>query len=87
MSYRSDKPPFIILGYDKDADVYIRLITVHYLSFEETKNLAMHIGSIGVRREKTGEPFDWLEVIKPNTDNSLFTVPCEGESIFSIEDE
>lgn len=81
MSYRSNKPPFIILGYDKDADVYIQLIVVHSMSFEETKNLAMHISSMGVRRERTGERFDWLEVIKPHTDNSLFTVPCEGEKL------
>lgn len=51
---------YVILGYDKDADVYIRL-AYWYSDIEIAKNIAKYLSTLSLRRAN-GEPFDWIEV-------------------------
>lgn len=51
-----------ILGYDKDAGVYICL--AHwYGDINSANQVANYIGTLSLGKE-TGKPFDWIEVIE-----------------------
>jgi hypothetical protein len=69
-----------ILGYDKDADVYVRLINVH-MPLDIAISVADHVASLGPKRESNCEPFDWLEVVEELKDIRYHVAPCikEGE--------
>lgn len=51
---------YVILGYDKDADVYVRL-AYWYGDVEIAKSVAKHLATLSLNRTN-GEPFDWIEV-------------------------
>lgn len=64
-----------IIGYDKDADVYIRLVNVH-MPLDVAISVADHIASLGPKRESNGEPFDWIEVVSELGDIRHHVAPC-----------
>lgn len=64
-----------IVGYDKDADVYVRLINVH-MPLNFAVSIADHVASLSPKRESNGEPFDWLEVITELEGIRHHVAPC-----------
>lgn len=74
---RSDKTEkvYIIVGYDKDADVYVRLATV-YSGLLVANSIADHIATLGLRR-RDGDCYDWIEVIAPHEDTRYHVAQCQ----------
>ncbi len=64
-----------ILGYDKDADVYVRLINVH-MPLDIAISIANHVASLVPKRQSNGQPFDWLEVVTELEDVRHHVVQC-----------
>lgn len=64
-----------IIGYDKDADVYVRLINVH-MPLDVAISIADHVASLGPKRSSNGEPFDWLEVVTELEGIQHYVVQC-----------
>ena len=60
------KEQYAIVGYDKDADVYVRLAVV-YDNLLTAISVADHMAKLGLKR-RNGDPFDWLEVINEHED-------------------
>ena len=54
---------YMIVGYDKDADVYVRIATI-YDELPVAISVADHMATLGLKR-LNGERFDWLEVVTP----------------------
>lgn len=53
---------YAILGYDKDADIYIQLAYLHG-DIENAKSIAKYLANLSLKRIN-GEPFDWIEVVE-----------------------
>ena len=69
------KSTYEIVAYDKDADVYVRLATIHYdlpLAIE----LANRASELKLKRTNE-EPFDWIEVITPYVGVLHHLVECK----------
>lgn len=69
------KKHYRIVGYDKDADVYVRLVNVH-MSLDAAVSIADHVASLSPKRESNGEPFDWLEVVTELEGICHHVAPC-----------
>lgn len=69
------KSTYEIVAYDKDADVYVRIATIHHdlpLAIE----LANRASELQLKRTN-GEPFDWIEVITPYAGVLHHLVECK----------
>ena len=64
-----------IVGYDKDADVYIRLALI-YSDLSVAISTADYMATLGLRRFG-GDRYDWLEVITKHEDIRHYVVQCE----------
>ena len=64
-----------ILGYDKDADAYVRLINVH-MPLDVAISIANHVATLDPKRVSNGEPFDWLEVVTEHEGARHYVVQC-----------
>ena len=69
------KKHYRIVGYDKDADVYVRLVNVH-MPLNIAISIADHMASLSPKRESNGEPFDWLEVVTELEGICHHVAPC-----------
>lgn len=69
------KGPYIICGYDKDSDLYVRLATV-YDELPVAISVADHMATLGLRRKTTNEPFDWIEVGTDHSCDRHHVAPC-----------
>lgn len=67
--------PYVIVGYDKDSDVYIRLAVI-YDSLDAAIKVADCMATLGLKRKSNDEPFDWLEVITEHKDIQHYVVQC-----------
>lgn len=65
---------YSIFGYDKDGDIYECLVHVN-MSLDTAISVANHIASMSPKR-RSGESFDWLEVIKSLDDNRCHVIQC-----------
>lgn len=65
---------YVILGYDKDADVYVRL-AYWYGDVGTAKSVAAHLATLSLKRNN-GEPFDWIEVGEEYSGVRHYVVPC-----------
>ena len=65
---------YVILGYDKDADIYVRL-AYWYGDVDIAKSVAEHLATLSLRR-KTGEPFDWIEAGEEYSGIRHCVCPC-----------
>lgn len=65
---------YAILGYDKDADVYIQLAYLHG-DIENAKSIAKYLSTLSLKRAN-GEPFDWIEVVEEYSGVRYGVYPC-----------
>lgn len=65
---------YAILGYNKDADVYIRL-TYWHGDVEIAKSIAKYLATLSLKRTD-GEPFDWIEVGEEYSSIRYCAYPC-----------
>lgn len=66
---------YTILGYDKDADVYVRLANV-YDGLNTATKIANSMAIMNLRRKSNNEPYDWIEVVEEYKDIRHHVVPC-----------
>lgn len=69
------KYTYDIVAYDKDADVYVRIATIHH-DISLAIACADRASELHLKRSN-GEPFDWIEVVNPYTDIRHYLVPCK----------
>ena len=67
--------PYVILGYNKEEYVYVRLAVV-YAELEVAIKIAEHIATLNLRREYIGKPFDYIEVVTEHIGISHHVVQC-----------
>lgn len=75
------KEQYTIVGYDKDADVYVQLAVIH-CDLSVAISVADHMATLGLRR-KDGDCYDWIEVITPHKDIRHHVVQCTGQSMLN----
>ena len=73
-----------IVGYDKDADVYVRLALI-YSDLHVAISIANHIATLGLRRFG-GDHYDWVEVITQHEGVSHHVIQCTRQSVKSDGD-
>ena len=66
---------YAIYGYDKDNDVYDRLILLNTDS-SILRDIANQLSVLCLRRQANNEPYDWLEVVHEDSGTRLYAVPC-----------
>ena len=66
---------YAIYGYDKDSDIYDRLI-LRNADISILRNIANQLSSLHLRRQINNEPYDWLEVIHEDSGARLYVAPC-----------
>lgn len=69
------EPTYVIVGYDKDADVYVRLATIHDGLTTATK-IATCMATMGLKRKSNAELFDWIEVLGEFENVRHIVIPC-----------
>jgi hypothetical protein len=69
------KCTYDIVAYDKDADVYVRIATIHH-DISLAIACADRASELHLKRSN-GEPFDWIEVITPYAGVRHYLVPCK----------
>ena len=72
---------YAIVGYDKDADVYVRLATI-YNDLLAAISVANHMATLGLKR-RNGDQFDWLEVITEHKDLIHHVAQCTGQPLLN----
>lgn len=75
------KGPYTILGYDKDADVYVRLATI-YDGLPVAISVADHMATLALKR-MNGDNFDWIEVVAPHKDIRHHVAQCASQSMLN----
>ena len=66
---------YAIYGYDKDNDVYDRLILLN-ADISILRDIANQLSVLHLRRQTNNEPYDWLEVVHEDSGARLYVVPC-----------
>lgn len=66
---------YTIVGYDKDADVYVRLANV-YDGLNTATKIANCMSTMNLRRKSNNEPYDWIEVVEEYKDIRHHVAPC-----------
>ena len=66
---------YSVYGYDKDNDVY-ELIGYEYESLDIAIEAAKYLATVSPKREGSGEPFDWIEVVHEDRGVRRFVIPC-----------
>ena len=64
-----------IYGYDKDSDIYDRLILLN-ADISILRDIANQLSVLRLRRQANNEPYDWLEVVHEDSGARLYVVPC-----------
>ena len=66
---------YTILGYDKDADVYVCLAIV-YDGLNTAIKIANCTATMYLRKKSNNEPYDWIEVVEEHKDIRHHVVQC-----------
>ena len=66
---------YAIYGYDKDNDVYDRLMLLN-VDISILRDIANQLSVLYLRRQTSNEPYDWLEVVHEDSGARLYVVPC-----------
>lgn len=66
---------YAILGYDKDADTYVRLANV-FDGLNTATKIANSMATMYLRRKSNNEPYDWIEVVEEYKDIRHHVVQC-----------
>ena len=66
---------YAIYGYDKDNDVYDRLMLLN-ADISILRDIANQLSILYLRRQTNSEPYDWLEVVHEDSGARLYVVPC-----------
>lgn len=67
---------YFVFGYDKDAGVYEQVCSSPYLMRARQLASGLILSDAGLRRQDTGEPFDWLVTARSED-------PLNQDQIFS----
>ena len=67
--------PYVILGYDKEEYVYVRLAVV-YTNLDVAIKMAEHMATLKLKRAADNRPFDYIEVVTEHIGLSHHVVQC-----------
>lgn len=67
---------YFVFGYDKDADVYEQICSSPYLMRARQLASGLVLSGADLRRQDTGEPFDWLVTARSGD-------PLDQDQVFS----
>lgn len=66
---------YAIYGYDKDGDIYDRLVLLN-ADISVLRDVANQLSVLSLKRQLNNEPYDWLEVVEEDSGIRLYVVPC-----------
>lgn len=66
---------YVILGYNRDSDVYDVLVCWHS-DLETARKVANYMSTIGLKSKYDGTPYDWIEVGEDYSGARYYAIPC-----------
>ena len=71
----SSPTAYAIYGYDKDCDVYDRLVLLN-TDISTLHDIANQLSILSLKRQANNEPYDWLEVVEEDSGTRIYVAPC-----------